>query len=377
VQVFTGDGTYVTKWGTAGSGDGQFNNPSGIAVNGSGYVFVADAGNNRVQVFTGDGTYVTKWGTAGPENGQFRNPYGVAADGSGNVYVADTSNHRIQKFAPSGAIIPDTIGAFLAIDPMLTEYNPGGWWSLDYNADGAWSGSVIDRGFEFGPAKSTPVPGDWNGDGKTESGYYQTAPAYGIWRLDYNGNRIWEGGVIDRAYVFGPPGVRLVSGDWNKDGKDEIGYSQPMGTYSIFRIDYNGNGRWDGGVIDRAYVFGTPGATPVSGDWNKDGRDEIGCYSGGIWRLDYNGNGKWNGGIIDRAYVFNAYGHHLVTGDWNGDGKDEIGYSDNDDHWRLDYNGNGVWNGGIIDRAYVFDAPEESDCAYLGCFHIPVTGKWS
>ena len=48
------------------------------------------------------GTFVTKWGSFGSGNGQFNDPNGVAVDGSGNVYVADSNNNRIQKFSCSG-----------------------------------------------------------------------------------------------------------------------------------------------------------------------------------------------------------------------------------------------------------------------------------
>jgi DNA-binding beta-propeller fold protein YncE len=62
---------------------------------------VADSDNNRVQVFTSAGVFLTAFGSNGSGNGQFREPYGVAVNKSnGNVYVADTSNFRIQEFAP-------------------------------------------------------------------------------------------------------------------------------------------------------------------------------------------------------------------------------------------------------------------------------------
>ena len=41
---------------------------------------------------------MTKWGTEGEEDGQFNHPVGVAIDGDGNVYVSDCDNHRIQVF---------------------------------------------------------------------------------------------------------------------------------------------------------------------------------------------------------------------------------------------------------------------------------------
>jgi DNA-binding beta-propeller fold protein YncE len=46
--------------------------------------------------------YITQWGTNGTGNGQFSWPYGVAVDGSGNVYVSDWGNGRIQKFTSTG-----------------------------------------------------------------------------------------------------------------------------------------------------------------------------------------------------------------------------------------------------------------------------------
>src|SRR5437667_171515 len=98
-------GTFLTAWGSAGAGNGQFNYPSGVATDGSGNVYVADTYNNRIQKFDRNGTFLTTWGSAGAGNGQFDFPYGVATDGSGNVYVADTGNNRIQKFDANGTFL--------------------------------------------------------------------------------------------------------------------------------------------------------------------------------------------------------------------------------------------------------------------------------
>ncbi|HPN63784.1 MAG TPA: SBBP repeat-containing protein [Candidatus Goldiibacteriota bacterium] len=91
---------FVTKWGSQGSEDGQFNNPHGVAVDSAGNVYVADSSNNRIQKFTSSGVFITKWGSYGNADGQFSYPYGVAVDSAGNVYVADSGNNRVQKFAP-------------------------------------------------------------------------------------------------------------------------------------------------------------------------------------------------------------------------------------------------------------------------------------
>ncbi len=96
---------FITKWGSYGSGGGLFDKPSGVAVDGSGNVYVVDTYNHRVQKFTSDGTFLTKWGTLGSGDGQFNAPRGVAVDKWGYVYVADFGNNRVQKFKGTGAFV--------------------------------------------------------------------------------------------------------------------------------------------------------------------------------------------------------------------------------------------------------------------------------
>ncbi|MFC1600505.1 S8 family serine peptidase [Patescibacteria group bacterium] len=89
VQKFTSDGQFITKWGTEGLGDGLFDNPMGISVDSEGNVYVVDYGNSRVQKFTSDGQFITKWGTEGSGDGQFTYPTGIAIDSLDIVYVTD------------------------------------------------------------------------------------------------------------------------------------------------------------------------------------------------------------------------------------------------------------------------------------------------
>jgi tripartite motif-containing protein 71 len=66
----------------------------------TGNVFVVNRGNNRIQVFDSSGTFITRFGSFGPGNGQIAAAWGIAVNPlTGNVYVADQSNHRIQVFA--------------------------------------------------------------------------------------------------------------------------------------------------------------------------------------------------------------------------------------------------------------------------------------
>ena len=75
----------------------------------SGNVYVTDAGNNRIRKITSAGDEVTTLagtGAAGSTDGPnvvetFNQPSGVAVDSSGNVYVGDTHNNRIRKITPA------------------------------------------------------------------------------------------------------------------------------------------------------------------------------------------------------------------------------------------------------------------------------------
>ncbi len=88
----------VNKWGTEGTGDGQFRYPRVAAVASDGSVYVGD-NNHRIQKFTSEGVFVFKWDSQGSGDGQFQSPWGVAVASAGSVYVADAGNKRIQKFS--------------------------------------------------------------------------------------------------------------------------------------------------------------------------------------------------------------------------------------------------------------------------------------
>ena len=99
VQKFDSSGGFIRKWGALGSGDGEFVTPAGIAVDNVDNVYVTDrAVNHRVQKFDSDGNFLTQWGTPGPGAGQLNAPADLVIDSAGAIYVAEESNHRVQKF---------------------------------------------------------------------------------------------------------------------------------------------------------------------------------------------------------------------------------------------------------------------------------------
>ena len=79
--------------------------PMGIAVDSLDNVYVADTFNDRVRKFTSSGVFVSKWGSRGSGDGQFNGPIAIAVDSLGNVYVADCDNDRVQKLTSSEVVI--------------------------------------------------------------------------------------------------------------------------------------------------------------------------------------------------------------------------------------------------------------------------------
>jgi DNA-binding beta-propeller fold protein YncE len=97
--------------GGRGAGKGEFDSPTGIAVDGTGNILVADTNNGRIEKFSPTGTFLSTIGTKGSGHGQLGEPNGLAIDRAGNIYVAEVaSNHRVQKLAPDGTFISEWKG---------------------------------------------------------------------------------------------------------------------------------------------------------------------------------------------------------------------------------------------------------------------------
>ena len=102
-----------SRGSTDGTGtDARFNYPEEVAVDGDGNVYVAGGGDHTIRKITPTGVVTTLAGVAessGSTDGagadaRFRQPYGVAVDGDGNLYVADADNHTIRKITPAGVV---------------------------------------------------------------------------------------------------------------------------------------------------------------------------------------------------------------------------------------------------------------------------------
>jgi DNA-binding beta-propeller fold protein YncE len=115
VARFREDGTFIDSFGKGEGGwfrkVGRVRNPTGVAVDGDGYTWVADVGaqrselGNAISKFDQDGRYVMTIGRKGTGEGEFDRPRSVKFDRDGCLWVVDAYNHRLQKFDAAGRFL--------------------------------------------------------------------------------------------------------------------------------------------------------------------------------------------------------------------------------------------------------------------------------
>ena len=144
--------TFVFEFGSAGSGNGEFNSPVGLAFDSDDNLYVVDVQNARVQKFAADGTFIGKWGSKGAGDGRFDVPRYVVVDAADNVYGGGGAGNRIQKFDSDGDYVDcwiaertdkpqsDALAYFDAVPRS---------WSLDPFADYPDPELSVDRRFNF------------------------------------------------------------------------------------------------------------------------------------------------------------------------------------------------------------------------------------
>jgi hypothetical protein len=203
-------------------------------------------------------------------------------------------------------------------------------------------------GFDVDDAKI--LAGDFNGDGTDETALFLE----GEWLLDTNGNGRWDRG--DLWLRLGEKGDYPVVGDWDNDGKDDVGIFGPQwrGDRRALAAEVglptrtnpnhdkpqnpppDENEATDGkrlmqrtanaipraDNIDHVFRFGFAPDTAVAGDWNGDGISKIGIYRNGLWILDEDGDGQFT--RKDQSITFGQAGDQPLVGDFDGDGIDEL-----------------------------------------------------
>ncbi len=185
------------------------------------------------------------------------------------------------------------------------------------------------------PTSTTPVAGDFDGDGRDSVGSYSR----GVFTLPVGGSTV--------RFGFGRAGDVPVVGDWDRDGKDEVG---------VFRA-----GRWhlrdnlSAGPADRSFSYGRAGDQPFTGRWTGH-HEGIGVKRGASWFL----RAAVGAGPSTISTRWAWAGDRPMAGDWSGSGRDSIG----------------VWRGGTWHLSRTPTSHQVTAARLGGASDLPLVGDW-
>jgi len=170
------------------------------------------------------------------------------------------------------------------------------FWQYRSSLNGTTPGQV------FGISTDRLVPGDYDGDGRTDKGVFRNGQWYAQSFLDST--------VL--SATFGTAGDIPVPGDYDNDGKTDFAVFRPTeGAWYILRSSDNG--------FSSAF-FGTNGDKPVPGDYDNDGKWDLAVFrpSDNSWYVMNSSNGSFT------SAVFGATGDKPVQSDYDGDGRTDF-----------------------------------------------------
>ncbi|WP_424217357.1 trypsin-like serine protease (plasmid) [Streptomyces sp. BI20] len=212
---------------------------------------------------------------------------------------------------------------------------------------------------ESSGAPAQELWGDFNGDGKTDSGLFYTYGAVGsvnrsgLWTQFGNGGKsddpvkVWDS-IASGTGSFNGNRSKAVTGDFNGDGKTDVGVFYNVGQdangnnqMSLWSFISNGLGFEKPMKVWEGSGYNWDRAKPVTGDFNGDGKtdagflynhgqDTGGVFHSSLWSLTSTGTGfsapvkKWDNTAADLS-SWNWGLSKPVTGDFNGDGKTDVG----------------------------------------------------
>ncbi|MBL8207217.1 MAG: VCBS repeat-containing protein [Blastocatellia bacterium] len=341
IQKFDSYGNFLLKWGSQGAGIGQFRDPYGVAVDKSDNdnVYVADKTNQRIQKFTSTGVFIAAWGSLGASNGQFNQPSAVAVDGAGNVYVADTANHRIQKFTSTGVFI----AAWGSLGAGNGQFNqPSG-----VAVNGAGDVFVVD--FNNSRIQKFTSTGSfittWGSFGSSNGQFNKPDSV----ATDTEGNVYVVEQGNSRVQKFTATGSFIAT--WGSAGSGNGQFDVPLGVAvnnagNVYVTDYyNHRIQKFGCKCESANVFNQAVGSPVralngqhspysvtTGDFNGDGSQDlavgiVGPTSTSLRILLGNGSGGFSPDYY--SWVNNgSIPPPIAVGDFNGDGKQDLAVAD-------------------------------------------------
>jgi hypothetical protein len=161
--------------------------------------------------------------------------------------------------------------------------------------------------FFYGNPGDHPFVGDWDCDGTDTPGLYRQSDGFAYLR---NSN---SQGNADIRFFFGNPGDIPMSGDFDGDGCDTVSIYRPAEA-RIYVINALGSNDGGLGAADFDYIFGNPGDKPFTGDFDGDGVDTLGLHRESTGFVYF--RQSHTQGVADAEFFFGDPGDRLVAGDW-------------------------------------------------------------
>lgn len=351
------DYTCRTFAGETGVGGDDFAHmqPTSVAVDAAGRVYVADTSNVRVQVFDASGGYLTtiggRWGT---QIGEMTSPIGLAVDRQGKVFIADTTNHRIDKYMQGVSGWQQrnvngfgdrenhavwSLGAFNNRLYATTANLASGAEIYRLSPSGAWE-RVASGGFDDALNVGIDRLTEYNGQlyASTWSDY---GPGAEIWRSPSGNANSWsvvaQGGLgsTNNAEFMSLTAFNgyLYAGTWVEDSNNHGA--------EIWRSNTGNNGSWTR-VVSNGFNNDTGNYAILSMEvfnGNLYAATGNGTTGGEIWRTgdgttwtQVNANGFGSGDNI-RAVSLETFGGKLYAGTWNNATGGEIWRTSNGTSW--------------------------------------------
>jgi len=248
--------SFVTKWGTSGSANGQFLTPTGVAVDISGNVYVVEGNGNRVQKFDGNGAFIFKFGSPGSSGGEFVTPTGIAVDSAGNIYVSDSQDpvNQVSKFNSSGTFLnfvgsgllgpsgvaTDSANNVYILDAnhhQIRKYDSAGAHLIDFGSSGSGNGQLsFPQGIAIDASDNVYVAD--TGNSRIEE-FTSTGGFVRVWGTPGTGN----------SQFTTPTGVTAAGGNVYvaDNGNSRIQSFTSTGTFNeAFGTSGNGDGQFAG-----------------------------------------------------------------------------------------------------------------------------------
>lgn len=226
-------------------------------------------------------------------------------------------------YAGSRLLAVEDAGANAAPPADLAVWRPGtGYWYI------MGAGGTIQASQQWGQSGDQPVPGDYDGDGKTDFCVFRASS--GTWYV------IKSSTGTDEYYNFGSSGDIPLAADFDGDGKSDAAVYRSSGASGTWYIRSSTTGI----VSPQQFGLNYPNDKPVPADFDGDGKADIAVWRDTGTRTFYSLNSS-NGQL--RTAAFGASGDQPVPADFDGDGKaDPAVWRSTDNKWYIGQSSNGV-----------------------------------